>query len=696
MLQGEEFNLGQMLRDADIFSVEDLERAIDEANRDTSIAEVVRKEATWSSFKQLLKTDLLAGAGGRKDGRALQEVLEKAGWVSAEQIGLVLEAIDQYGEGLGQRLLQEGLLTEEQLQTALERQNGQRRSLWRVLVNTGLVDLMQICDALKIEERLLGQMLVTQGHLDVKTLQDYLDKATHGHRPMARLLVDDGKIESKAVAECWCELYNLPLREIRHVAPPRELLTRFQPEQLSEHLIFPIQLDGGLLTVALGNPCHIAKLRGLWPAGATRIKPVVAPIDQILTKIREARERGVDDGSSAATLREQAAIDPDGSAAEIVDGVLREALANRGTDLHFDPGGDRFRIRLRVDGALHDLAIVGPEKGVEVVSRLKALANLDIADHRHAHDGQLVAHVGTELSEMRIATVPTRHGEKTVLKLLQPAEFSTGFAELGMTTDQVEQCQGLLRRPHGLLLCAGPVGCGKTTTLYSALDQMQDSRRSIVTLEDPVERELPGVNQIEIRDRGGLSLHDGLKAISRQDPDVVMLGEIRDVESARTAVRLSMSGVLVLSSIHANSAAGAIDALLSLEVSPHLVGNCLLATVAQRLVRRVCGDCAESYPPYPALLDELGITGIAAERVEFRRGRGCASCLGTGHRGMSAIFEVLPVDDPVRQLIRRQASEAELQDAAIRGGMQTIAQRARTRIKEGRTTPEEFLSQFNP
>jgi type IV pilus assembly protein PilB len=684
-----EFNLGQILRDANILTIEDLEQAVRETG-DSSLRSLARKEATWSSFKRLLTADLLPrrvrGAQG-----SLEELLERAGWLSAEQVGRVLEAIDGYGEGLGRRLVQSGMITESRLNAALARQKEEDRALWRVLVNTGSVDLNQICAALRIEDRILGQQLVTKGLLDVKTLQSYLDQATRSRCPAGRLLVQDEKIEPEAVARNWAELYNLPFRDLDGFRPDRDLIARFTYDQLTDLLVLPLESDADTLTLALAQPIDVATIKHSAHRRWRSLRVVFAPQDRIVEALRAAHERVEGDADGLVSLRERARIDPEDSPSEIVAAVMAEAYAHRGTAVHFDPGFDKLRIRMRVDGVLHDLVTTSVEKGAQVVARLKSMANLASDDRRRRLEGHLVARLGPELVDVRITTAPTRFGEKTVLHASPSLEVITRFAALGMSPDQVGVFQGFLAQPGGLVLCAGPPASGRTTTLYCALNQLNDPLRNLVTLEDPVEFSIPMANQLEISESNGLPYGDGLKALEHLDPDVLMFGEIRDAETARTAVRTAMSGVLVLAGIHAQDTVGAIDTLLGLGVSRYLLSNSLLGVTCQRLARRLCPTCSSPFRPDPGLLEELGFPGIDGATIEFHRGDGCGDCLGTGYDGRVGLFEVLQVTESMRRTLLRRGNKEALRAQALAGGMQSLAANALEKLKAGLTTPDEVL-----
>lgn len=688
----EAFDLGQMLRDSHILSVEDLERAVRESlGQDEPLAAVVRKDVTWASLKQLLTTDVFATGVG-ESGRALQEVLEQAGWISAEQLGHVLEGIDQFGEGLGRRLVEADVLQEDQLADAERRRRETGKPLWRELVNDGTLDVKEISDALRIEDGILGRMLVDKGLVSEQAIEDAMAKAQTGPHSLARLVVESGVADGEELARCWAELYNVPYRDITDATPSRELLTHFQEEELSELLLLPIEIRDNRLTIAMGNPTQIPHVKFMWSQSGTRIDPVIAPIPQLLAKIEELvnlrHARLLDAGANLADL---ANIDALGSPARIVRAVLREATANRGTDVHFDPGADELLVRVRIDGILHDLVTLSAAVGTHVVARLKVLSGLDIAERRRPQDGHLTTVIGRSSVHVRIAVVRTKHGEKAVLRLIDDMEVVSEFTGLGMSDAQSRHLTRLLYRPYGLLLAAGPVGSGKSTTLYCALSKLNTPERNILTLEDPIELSLPRANQIQVDDRRGCTFTEGLRAILRHDPDVIMLGEIRDTETARVAVRASLSGVLVLATIHGNDAVGAIDTLYNLDIPTYLIANALVGVVSQRLARRICPTCSKPHAPTPAVLDALGLGSASSTKPSFRRGSGCAECLATGYRGRIGLFEVLSVTEKIRELILEQSGKQVLQQAAECDGMQTLRENALERIASGATTPEEYL-----
>lgn len=420
--------------------------------------------------------------------------------------------------------------------------------------------------------------------------------------------------------------------------------------------------------------------------GAPDRQSLMAAIGTILADEKPKSRRGQTEAESVIFL-------PRMPVAQAVEKVISEALGKRATDIHFDPFRDFLRIRFRIDGLLHDAYRVDREMAREVIARVKILGELDITERRRAQDGQISMNIGGEEVDLRVATVPVKHGERVELRLANLVRIASDNSQLGLEHTNLEIVNGFLKQPHGIILATGPVGSGKTTTLYSCLNQLDSDRFNIMSIEDPVEVDIEGVNQVNVNYKINFDFVKGLRSLLRHDPDIILIGEIRDIESARIAIRAAMTGMLVFTSLHTNDAPGAITTLYNFNLPPHLVANALLGVVAQRLIRIVCDECIEAYP---ATEDDLNfLFGEIDERppdLVLHRGRGCAKCIGSGYFGRTGIFEVLQISPTIRDMILEGASERALRDHAInQEGMLNLHMDARRKVLAGITSTEEAV-----
>lgn len=396
------------------------------------------------------------------------------------------------------------------------------------------------------------------------------------------------------------------------------------------------------------------------------------------------------DGIRQKALREElkALVDVVGPAS-LVDLLLERAFELQATDIHFDPSDQGLRVRLRVDGLLHDVLHLQAATSGQVVSRLKLMANMDIAERRLAQDGHIANAIQTQQRDVRVASGPTIHGERLVLRLMPDNRTFTRLEELGLNDEQIAELTRYVRAPYGMVLAVGPVGSGKSTTMYACLELLNESTRSIVTIEDPVERRVDGVNQIQVDARIDFGFVEALRGILRQDPNVVMVGEIRDPETAHIGCRAGLTGVTVLSTLHANDAASTVDVFREFGVPPMFIADSLQGIVSQRLVRKVCSHCRTTVHPDPGTCEFLGIDPAQASNVELAKGQGCEHCFETGYAGRTGIFEIMGVNGDVREAILRGKSHGELTEIANSRGMKTLEQSAKEKVLAGVTDLEE-------
>ncbi len=494
----------------------------------------------------------------------------------------------------------------------------------------------------------------------------------------------------------------------KRIAPP-ESSTRFVelvPIGFARRFsVLGLNGDNGVLRVAAASLDDVALFDNLAVHLGQPIEPVLAPQEVIAAAINEAYSRqesqvdavieGIDmsaDEDLSTVLTGHDLLDSDSAAPVIrlVNLVLFEAVKRRASDVHLQPFEDRLQVRLRVDGVLYDY--VQPPQGLhdEMVSRIKVLGRMNIAEKRLAQDGRTTVSVGDRIVDLRISSLPTSHGERVVIRLLDKSARLYALPELGLSQRDLQGFRRLIRRTHGIILVTGPTGSGKSTTLYAALQELNCKELNILTLEDPIEYELSGISQTQVSAQKGLTFATGLRTVLRQDPDVIMVGEIRDQETARMAIQSSLTGHLVFSTLHTNDAAGAVSRLLDLGIEPYLVASSLSAVMAQRLVRRVCAECTRAAPLSDQDRKQLGLVEPGDDR-QVARGTGCAHCFHTGYYERVGIFELLEVDDAIRQLIVARADAASIKRAAIRAGMSTLRRDALAKLLGGVTTVEEVL-----
>lgn len=380
--------------------------------------------------------------------------------------------------------------------------------------------------------------------------------------------------------------------------------------------------------------------------------------------------------------------DDDAPVIKLINGILQEAIKTRASDIHIEPYENRLAVRFRIDGALRDMLSLSARLSSTLVSRVKVMAQLDIAKKRTPQDGRFSLNLGERAVDVRVSTLPSQYGERVVMRILEKTSSLLNLADLGMGVSELSTFQNAISRPNGIILVTGPTGSGKTTTLYAAISGLNDGSRNILSVEDPVEYALDGIGQTQVNTRVGMSFAAGLRAILRQDPDVVMVGEIRDPETAEIAVQAALTGHLVLSTVHTNSAVGAITRLRDMGVEPFLLASTVTSIVAQRLVRRLCEACKEDYSPSPRELSDLGIN--RAPQAPFYKAVGCESCRGIGYKGRVGLYEIVEMDDTIRAMIHDNASEADISAHAFRA-RQTLLQSGAAVVASGKSSAADVL-----
>jgi type II secretion system protein E len=499
--------------------------------------------------------------------------------------------------------------------------------------------------------------------------------------------------------------YGLTYTTLDDVDPDRQLLSLFPARILLKEELLPLQRVNGHVEVATSRLFATQGLDALKTLTGLNLKPVLASTEAIQREIKKRLGVGAD---TIGTLDEEKGIqvidenaegnnlddgaEDEASIIRFVNQVLKDAIELRASDVHLEPFEDEFRIRYRIDGELQEVPVPAQLKRFQpaIVSRVKILSHLNIAEKRLPQDGRIKVRIADADVDIRVSIIPMLHGEAVVMRLLRQNSTLRGLGQIGLGPREYEHFKKVLGMPHGIILVTGPTGSGKTSTLYTALNEINDSVRKIITVEDPVEYQLKGVNQIQVNEKSGLTFARGLRSILRHDPDVILIGEIRDQETAQIAVQASLTGHLVFSTLHTNDAPGALTRLVDMGVEPYLVASSLEAVLAQRLVRVLCPHCKQPDNSPTALQFKLKL-GMAADQMLFKA-VGCRECRNTGFFGRCAIFEWMDTDEEIRQLILKSASTDQIRAAARKGGMKTLAEDGWRMVAQGVTTVEEVLS----
>jgi len=517
-------------------------------------------------------------------------------------------------------------------------------------------------------------------------------------------LVRLGFVAEKPLLEALAARLGVEFRDLSHFSCPPEAVRLLQARQAIRYGVLPLEAGNGTVTIATCDPFDLQARDELRLILKREVTIALAVRDDIQKAIKRHYGIGADavegaegEGPSkparlTGDLADEAAA-ADASVLKFVNLLLIEALKERATDIHIEPFESDLRVRYRIDGVLHDTAVPVSIKNFQaaIVSRIKVMANLDIAEHRLPQDGRIKISLAGEDFDLRVSILPTPFGESVNIRILNRASVFLSLEELGLEKSDMETLDALVRRPHGIILVTGPTGSGKTTTLYACLNRINSPDRKIITIEDPIEYQLRGITQMQVQPLIGFTFSTALRSMLRHDPDVMLVGEIRDTETADITIRTALTGHLVFSTLHTNDAAGAVTRLFDMGIEPFLAGSSILGIVAQRLVRRVCTRCGEPVELEPEALRELGVTGEDAAAGRFFAGRGCEYCRYTGYRGRIAICEIMPVSEPIRKLMLERTSSNVIKQKACELGMKTMRQDGWTKVKRGITTVTEVL-----
>jgi len=558
---------------------------------------------------------------------------------------------------------------------------------------------------LKTGRRLLGQVLKQQGVIHEGMVQEALETQRARGGRIGEILQALGHIDRGQLARALADQAEMGFTDLATTTPSPAAIDKIDVTTARAFAVLPIALDNGRLTIALADPLNASVLDDLSFTTGLQIDATVA--DQQLLEEALAKYYQEDAAAAAGQMkalvaelqREGGALDLEDSAAmataapvvKLLNYILYQAIRDQASDIHLEPFETDFKIRYRVDGMLYELQAPPPHLAIALISRVKVMADLDIAEARMPQDGRIELTVGGRSVDLRVSTLPTMHGESCVMRVLDRSVVALSVDNLGLYDEQKQEVRALTGLPHGIVLVTGPTGSGKTTTLYAMLNEANREEVKIITVEDPVEYDLEGIVQIPVNEEIDVTYGRVLRTILRQDPDVILVGEIRDRDTAQTAIEASLTGHLVFSTLHTNDAPSAITRLIDIGVEPFLITATLQAVLAQRLVRRICAECRTFYEPVETVLNELQLRPEDIGGKTFAYGKGCEACNFTGFKGRAALVETMHLNERLRDLIMDRASSEDMHRAALESGMRTLRESGLRAIYDGVTSVEEVL-----
>jgi type IV pilus assembly protein PilB len=543
--------------------------------------------------------------------------------------------------------------------------------------------------------RLLGQTLLNDGVITPAQLDQALAQQQSSGALLGEILLTLNYITEEALAKALSREAGVPYLSIEGLLPDPAAVELVPEPFARQHMIAPVSMNNGSLEILQSNPFDVLALDELQRLVERPVAVLCGTSQHVLNMIERCYTDRTDvtdlvkEGVDALKAPQLDVATDDSPVVRLLELLINDAIAKGATDLHVEPDDQSVRIRHRVDGVLIPSDTIPKELHAPLVSRMKVLGGLDITEQRMPQDGRISQMVNGRRVDLRIATFPTTFGEKVAIRILEKDKLVRGLTELGFSRKNYEMFRDILSKSRGIVLVTGPTGAGKTTTLYSALAYLGSTERNILTVEDPVEYQIPSIRQTQIRPKAGFTFATAIRSLLRQDPDVIMIGEIRDPETAQLALRAALSGILVFSTLHTQDSAGAVPRLMDMGLEPYLLASGIVGVIAQRLMRVICPDCKEA-TTYPAeTLAKVGLTPDPG--LVFYKGRGCTRCGGTGYRGRTGAMEILVINHAIHTLIRERADSRLIKEAAVKGGMKTLMDDALAKAIFGQTTLEEVL-----
>ena len=566
-----------------------------------------------------------------------------------------------------------------------------------------------------MQKKSIGEIFMSSGLVTEEQLSQAIEKQRQigASQKIGDVLVSMGLISERDKAKCLGIQWGVQYVDLSEYPIDAEAVRCISHDVARRYKLIPIAKNDGKLTLAMKNPLDVFALDEVRIITGSEVESVIAAEEDIISTIHrqytggastEAVNELIDDMETTdVAVTEDETLDEDVSTEEmrelseeapvvrLSNLIITRGIQDRCSDIHIEPGRTTLRVRYRIDGIMHDGLIVPKKVQASLVSRIKIMADMDIAEKRAPQDGRISATVDGRHFDFRVSTLPNINGEKVVLRVLDKGSLMVGLNKLGFLPQTMEMFESIISRTYGIILVTGPTGSGKSTTLYSVLSKLNTGDQNILTIEDPVEYELPGITQTQVNVKAGVTFANGLRTMLRQDPDIIMIGEIRDQETAMIAVEAALTGHLVLATLHTNDAPGAITRLLDMDVESFLIASAVIGVLAQRLLRLICPKCKETYTPPMDAIKRLGMNIDEGSAVTFSRGRGCDHCKGTGYKGRIGIYELMPITDNIRDLILAKSSSYAIKEAAIQDGMRCLRDDALEKILLGMTTLEESM-----
>ncbi len=555
----------------------------------------------------------------------------------------------------------------------------------------------------------IGELLLREKLISPEQLKKAIDEQKKSGGRLGYNLTKLGYITEKDLTAFLSRQYGIPTIDLATQEIDREIIKLIPEDVAQKYQVIPISRTGSTLVVAMADPSNIFAIDDIKFLTGYNVEPLVASdaaIKSAIEKLYEAPDMGLEgvltefDEGEMEIIKDEEEVDitdlkravEDAPVVKLVNLILTDAIKKGASDIHIEPYEKTFRVRYRIDGILQEVMKPPMKLKNAIVSRIKIMSQLDIAERRLPQDGRIKLKLSKNKEmDYRVSVLPTLFGEKVVLRLLDKSNLQLDMTKLGFEEKALKDFMNAIHKPWGIVLVTGPTGSGKTTTLYSALSELNKISENISTAEDPVEFNLMGINQVQMHEDIGLNFAASLRSFLRQDPDIIMVGEIRDYETAEISVKAALTGHMVLSTLHTNDAPSTVNRLLNMGIEPFLVSSSCNLILAQRLARKICKDCREKLQIGEKVLEDLGVSPQEARKIECSKGKGCATCNGTGYKGRIALYEVMPFTESIKELVLNGASSAEIKRAAVKDGMKTLRMSGITKVSEGVTTIEEIL-----